>query len=108
MKYIAAALSLFLLFVGSVIAVLSFPFVVWFHPNRKEYARCIDQMNNAFLFMGEGRESVSSHTWRRFGSDRPWWCIPILDLTDLIAPFHCREANKHEQPVVDFINRSGP
>jgi len=97
MRYLAAILCLFLLWLGAALAIVLFPIVVWPHPNRKEYARCIDQIVNAFLFMGEGRESVSSHSWR----DK---IKPVLWLTSFIDAEHCKEANRHEQPVVDFIN----
>lgn len=100
MKYAAAIGCLFLLWMGCVLSSLAFPVTVWFHPNRKEYARCVDQMNNAAIFMGEGRESVSSHAWRsgiRF----------VLWITSFIDKDHCKEANRHEQPVIDFINKPG-
>lgn len=102
MRYLGAIICLALMWAVSTSLSALFPIIIWFHPNRKEYARCIDQMVNAGLFMGEGRESLSSHSWR----DQ---IKPIIRLTDtLIELGHCREANGHEQPVIDFINTSAP
>ena len=50
MRYVGAVICLALLWIGAVVATVCFPYFVWFHSNRKEYARCIDQMVNAFLF----------------------------------------------------------
>lgn len=102
MKKIAVDAGLLLiLWGGALIAVVFFPLRLltwkWKPAQAKEYARAIDQLNNAALFNGYARESLSSHAWR----DSIW---PVLRITEAAQPGHCKEANRHEQPVVDFIN----
>lgn len=76
--------------------------IVVMGPERfKEALRAVDQFNNAFWLNGSGRESVSSHSWRERGA---WWADFVIWLTNLMQAGHCKEANKHEQPVQDFIN----
>jgi hypothetical protein len=70
----------------------------------KECFRAQDQLVNATFFGGYARESLSSHTFRAFREGGHWWPVFIMDFTDLVEEGHCREANRHEQPVVDFIN----
>lgn len=95
-------LVLYLLFlVPSVAAFLVLPLAILAGPRRmKEALRAVDQFNNAFWLNGAGRESVSSHAWRARGA---WWADFVIRLTDAIQAGHCREANRHEQPVQDFI-----
>lgn len=67
----------------------------------KEAMRAIDQFNNAEWLNGLGRETVSSHSWRARGA---WWADFVIRLTDKIQAGHCQESNRHEQPIVNFIN----
>lgn len=80
------------------------PLMILWNPTRaKESMRAVDQFNNAFWINGSGRESVSSHSWRARGL---WWANFVIALTDKLQAGHCQEANRHEQPVQDFINQS--
>jgi hypothetical protein len=97
-------LILFALFlIPTVIGYCLLPFAILINPGRmKEATRSVDQFNNAFWLNGSGRESVSSHSWR----DRcAWWSDFVIWLTDKIQAGHCKEANRHEQPIQDFINQ---
>lgn len=96
-------LILYLLFVvETVLGFLLLPLIILWNPARaKETMRAVDQFNNAFWLNGIGRESVSSHCWRDRGK---WWSDFVIGLTNLMQKGHCEEANRHEQPVVDFIN----
>ncbi len=96
---------LFLLFlIPTVTAYVLQLFGILVSPVRfKEAMRAIDQFNNAFWLNGSGRESCSSHAWRARGV---WWADFIIWLTDKLQAGHCREANRHEQPIVDFIERN--
>ncbi len=69
----------------------------------REMLRAMDQLCNAVWFSGSGRESCSSHAWRARGA---WWADFIIWLTDKLQAGHCQEANRHEQPIVDFIERA--
>lgn len=69
----------------------------------REMLRAIDQLCNAAWFSGSGRESCSSHAWRARGV---WWADFIIWLTDKLQAGHCQEANRHEQPIVDFIEKA--
>lgn len=94
---------LFLLFFPlTVAAYFILPMAILWNPSRfKEAMRAVDQFNNAFWLYGSGRESVSSHAWREKDM---WWGKFVVWITDHIQPGHCQEANKLEQPIVDFIN----
>lgn len=96
-------LILFILFlVQTVAGYCLLPFCILWSPERfKEALRSIDQFNNAFWLNGLGRESVSSHSWRARAAP---WARFVVWLTDKLQAGHCQEANRHEQPVVDFIN----
>lgn len=99
-------LILYALFlVLTVAAYVLLPFAILADPARmKEAIRAVDQFNNAFWLNGSGRESVSSHSWRARGV---WWADFVICLTNLMQAGHCEEANKHEQPVQDFIRNQG-
>lgn len=77
----------------------------------REILRALDQLHNAVLFGGSARESVSSHAWRDLPvtiDDKNYcsiWAWCVVKFTDLLQKGHCQEANRHEQPVVDFINQ---
>lgn len=96
-------LILYVLFlIPTVAGYVLLPFSILLDPARmKEAMRAVDQFNNAFWLNGSGRESVSSHSWRARGV---WWADFVIGLTDKLQSGHCEEANKHEQPVQDFIN----
>lgn len=90
-----------LFFVLTLVGYLVLPFAILVDPVRmKESMRAIDQFNNAFWLAGSGRESVSSHCWRGRGM---WWADFVIWLTNKMQAGHCQEANRHEQPIVDFI-----
>lgn len=97
---------LFMLFlVPTILAFVLTPFGILWNPVRmKEAVRAIDEFNNAFWLNGFGRESVSSHCGR---VQSTWWARFVIRLTDALQKGHCKEANKNEQPVVDFINNLG-
>lgn len=96
-------LILFLLLApgGFIALALLLPMILWNPERAKEAMRAVDQLNNAFWLNGEGRESVSSHAWR---DKQEMWAQVVIALTDNIQKGHCQEANRLEQPVVDFIN----
>lgn len=104
-----AGLILWLLFLPLV--VLAIPAVLFFvafaasseFQQVREMLRALDQTCNAVWLGGSGRESCSSHAWRARGV---WWADFIIWLTDKLQPGHCQEANRHEQPIVDFIERN--
>lgn len=94
--------ALFLL--PTVVGYVLLPFAILLDPARmKEAIRVVDQFNNAFWLNGSGRESVSSHSWRERGA---WWARFVIWLTDKLEKGHCKEANRHEQRIQDFINQS--
>lgn len=91
-----------LFLIPSVFGFVLLPFFILLSPERmKEAMRSVDQFNNAFWLNGSGRESVSSHSWRDRGE---WWATFVIRLTDKLQSGHCQEANRHEQPIQDFIN----
>ena len=94
---------LYLLFLTlAPVAYLLLPVMILINPVRaKESMRAVDQLCNAFFTNGLGRESLSSHSYRYQGA---WWADFVVWLTDKIQDGHCREANRIEQPIVDFIN----
>lgn len=96
----------FLFIVETLLGLFLLPFMILWNPQRaKEAMRGVDQFNNAFYTNGIGRESLSSHSWRAYQSaESPKWARFVVWLTDKIQKGHCEEANRHEQPVVDFIN----
>ncbi len=86
-----------LLWFGALAALLLWPLkLLGGAAAAKETVRGIDGLCNAFLG-GLSRESLSSRSWRE-------QIKPVIWLTDLVEQGHCREANRHEQPIVDVIN----
>lgn len=71
-------------------------------PKAKDALRCMDELVNAAWFGGSAYESLSSHAWRERGK---WWARAIIWLTDLLQRGHCEEANRREQPIMDFVNK---
>jgi len=67
--------------------------------------RALDNFVNATVFNGYAWESVSSHAWRVREEKR--WARVVIRLTDKVQKDHCQRANKREQPLVDFVVRSG-
>lgn len=94
---------LYVLFAPLAVAGFLFlPFLILWNPRRaKESMRSVDQFCNAFWLNGIGRESVSSHAWRK---KEMLWARFVICLTDALERGHCEQANKFEQPIVDFIN----
>lgn len=91
------ALLLLFVYLGAIICAVLWPVRLLLGPRHaKEAARAADQLVNATVCNGLGRESLSSASWRH---QRRW----VIVLTDWVDPGHCREANRREQPVVDFM-----
>lgn len=84
------------------LAVLLAPLALLIFPTErmKPVIRCMDHLTNAALFAGSAYESVSSHSWRE--RDR-WWAKLVIAFCDVLQKGHCEEANKREQPRVDFM-----
>lgn len=93
-----------LLFIPAALGILLLPFLILFASieRAKPALRAWDHIANAALFAGSPYESLSSHSWR--ARDR-WWAKAVIWIADLLQKGHCEEANKHEQPVVDAIQK---
>lgn len=86
------------------LAYLLLPVMIVWNPVRaKEALRSVDQFCNAFWTNGSGRESLSSHAWRDANGSESVWARFVVWLTDKIQAGHCQEANRHEQPIQEFI-----
>lgn len=99
---LAAVILWLLLLIPALVALLLVPLMALLDPRRvREPVRAIDQLVNAFWFNGLGRESLSSHSWRE---RHKWWAKLVIWFTNKLVQGHCEDANKREQPIVDFIN----
>lgn len=98
-----AALVLWMLLAPlATLAMIGIPLMALVNPRRaKEPVRALDQLVNSFWFNGLGRESLSSHSWRK---RHKWWARFVVWFTNKLVPGHCEDANNREQPIVDFIN----
>lgn len=101
MRLVGLLVCVALVWVGALLAVLTFPVRMLFalrSARTKNLLRLIDHMTGQAWFGSDWWESLSANSARV----RRDWLITVLDW---VEKGHCTEALRREMDVIDFFNR---